>query len=321
MRISIALATYNGAEFLQEQLNSFLHQTRLPDELVACDDASSDDTMEILEAFRKIAPFAVNIYSNRENLGHLRNFEKVLALCAGDLIFLSDQDDVWDKEKIALVVNHFTEQPKVDVVINDAYYVDRSLKRQGLTVLQKVVADFGGQEFHTNGACTALTKRFRNFIVPFPKGACPNHDIYIHRWANFIGNRFVLDVPLQVWRIHGHNATNNQMASPVIESTVQRYLSSRDLAVTSSYQSEACEYLSMRQILDERKDDFSSLPMAPRIDDIRAIIDRGIEAKLNRAKLVNLGWLRRKVLVAEMIAKGQYKYFYGIRSIAKDILR
>ena len=111
------------------------------------------------------------------------------------------------------------------------------------------------------------------------------------------------------------------MASPVIESTVQRYLRSRDLAVTSLYQSEACEYLSMRQILDERKDDFSSLPMAPRIDDIRAIIDRGIEAKLNRAKLVNLGWLRRKVLVAEMIAKGQYKYFYGIRSIAKDILR
>ena len=76
MRISIALATYNGSEFLQEQLNSFLHQTRLPDELVVCDDGSSDDTVEILEAFRKVAPFAVNIYSNGKTSATLEILRK-----------------------------------------------------------------------------------------------------------------------------------------------------------------------------------------------------------------------------------------------------
>ena len=57
MQISIAMATYNGAKYLQEQLDSFLHQTRLPDELVVCDDGSTDATLEILKAFRQQAPF------------------------------------------------------------------------------------------------------------------------------------------------------------------------------------------------------------------------------------------------------------------------
>ena len=77
-RISIAMATYNGAQFLPEQLESFLSQSRLPDEIVVCDDGSSDNTMNILHEFSASVPFEVRIEQNVENLGYVRNFEKAL---------------------------------------------------------------------------------------------------------------------------------------------------------------------------------------------------------------------------------------------------
>lgn len=100
MKISIAMATYNGAKYLQEQLDSFVTQTRQPDELVVCDDGSSDATVEILRHFAAGAPFAVEIHENEVNLSHAKNFEKALSLCGGDVIFFSDQDEVWFPEKV-----------------------------------------------------------------------------------------------------------------------------------------------------------------------------------------------------------------------------
>ncbi|HIE59179.1 MAG TPA: glycosyltransferase, partial [Hydrogenothermaceae bacterium] len=94
MRISIALATYNGDTYLQDQLNSYIAQERLPDEMVVCDDVSKDETVAILEAFQKVAPFEVQIIKNETNLGYTKNFEKALSLCSGDIVFFSDQDDV-----------------------------------------------------------------------------------------------------------------------------------------------------------------------------------------------------------------------------------
>ncbi len=94
LRISIAMCTYNGARFLPEQLASFAAQERLPDELVVCDDGSTDATMEILQDFAATALFEVRVERNPQNLGFVRNFEKTLSLCTGDIVFLSDQDDV-----------------------------------------------------------------------------------------------------------------------------------------------------------------------------------------------------------------------------------
>ena len=103
MRISIAMTTYNGSKYLKEQLDSFTKQTHLPDELVVTDDGSSDDTLEILENFAKKASFEVLIFRNNTNLGYAMNFGHAIGLCTGDLIFLSDQDDIWFPEKIETV--------------------------------------------------------------------------------------------------------------------------------------------------------------------------------------------------------------------------
>src|SRR5215207_2518174 len=102
VRISIALCTYNGEQYLQQQLDSFVAQSRPPDELVVCDDRSTDRTVPIVEDFAKRAPFRVELVINETNLGSTRNFEKAIGLCTGDIIFLADQDDVWLPEKLRI---------------------------------------------------------------------------------------------------------------------------------------------------------------------------------------------------------------------------
>lgn len=100
--VSVAMATYNGARFLESQLASIAAQARLPDELVVCDDRSSDETMEIVERFASRAPFDVRVVRNPERLGFAENFLQAARLSRGDLIAWSDQDDVWMPEKLAL---------------------------------------------------------------------------------------------------------------------------------------------------------------------------------------------------------------------------
>src|ERR1700704_2935070 len=103
LRIWVALCMYNGADFLSEQLESIAAQTRLPDELVVCDDGSSDDSTDIVRNFAKNASFPVRLEVNEKNLGSTKNFEKAIGLCNGDIISLADQDDVWKLHKLAVL--------------------------------------------------------------------------------------------------------------------------------------------------------------------------------------------------------------------------
>ena len=94
-RLSIAMCTYNGARFLSEQLESIAVQTRLPDELIVCDDRSTDGSVEIIRNFALHAPFEIRLEINTNNLGSTKNFEKAIGLCKGEIIALADQDDVF----------------------------------------------------------------------------------------------------------------------------------------------------------------------------------------------------------------------------------
>src|SRR5690349_15385572 len=106
MRISVAMATYNGAPFLPEQLQSLAAQTLPPFELVVCDDGSTDRTIQILREFATSAPFPVRIHENSERLGFGDNFLKAAALCQGDWIAFCDQDDIWLPHKLETVARH-----------------------------------------------------------------------------------------------------------------------------------------------------------------------------------------------------------------------
>ena len=87
-RISVAMCTYNGGRYLQEQLESIALQSRLPMELVVCDDQSTDDTISILKRFQSEAPFTVKVVRNSQRLGSTQNFDQAIGLARGDLIAL-----------------------------------------------------------------------------------------------------------------------------------------------------------------------------------------------------------------------------------------
>ena len=102
-RISIAMAAFNGEKYIREQLESFGTQTVPPNEVVISDDDSSDKTVEIIEAFKARAKFEVNLLQNEDRIGYIANFANAISQCTGDIIFISDQDDVWFPEKIQKV--------------------------------------------------------------------------------------------------------------------------------------------------------------------------------------------------------------------------
>ena len=122
--VSIALCTYNGERFLDAQLTSLAEQSHRPDEVVICDDDSSDGTLGIIQAFADTAPFKVRVFRNSQNLGYVKNFEKAVSLCQGDVIFMCDQDDVWHPEKIEICLGVLDAEQTVGLVLHDFNWID-----------------------------------------------------------------------------------------------------------------------------------------------------------------------------------------------------
>lgn len=192
-KISIALCTYNGAKYLPDQLESYINQTHLPDELVVCDDCSSDQTQEIIRKFAQKAPFPVHLNINEKNLRSTKNFERAISLCTGDLIFLSDQDDYWMPEKVEKIVAEFEKNEKIGMVFSDAELVDEklnSLKCRLWThtfIRKRRKQALKGKLFNillcenvVTGATMAFRSDYRKVFMPIPDNI-PNliHDGWI----------------------------------------------------------------------------------------------------------------------------------------------
>ena len=127
--ISVAMCTYNGERYLRDQLESIASQTRLPDELVICDDLSVDSTTNIIHDFSSSSPFPVRLHINPVNLGGAakgitRNFEQASRICTGDLIAFCDQDDVWLPQKLARMAQIMEQRPQLGGVFVDAQLIN-----------------------------------------------------------------------------------------------------------------------------------------------------------------------------------------------------
>jgi glycosyltransferase involved in cell wall biosynthesis len=203
MKISIAMATYNGSKYIQEQLGSFVNQTRQPDELVVCDDNSTDETVSILSKFAKEAPFEVRVFVNQENLGYSQNFSRALSLCTGDLLFLSDQDDVWFNEKIETIQHLAEEDEFTQIFMNDAELVHHDLSPTGLTKLGQIHSAGLPNSFFVMGCCMAIRKSFLEHLLPIPVQF--NHDSWLSKLGNGLQRRKIISQPLQLYRRHSSN--------------------------------------------------------------------------------------------------------------------
>ncbi len=229
LKVSAALCTYNGEKYLSSQLESYLAQTYLPDEVVICDDGSQDKTVSILNTFASRAPFPVRIQVNDRNLGSTKNFEKAISLCSGEIIFLSDQDDVWEPTKVERICKEFESDDNIGLVFSDAALVDenlqpleRNLLDGRLTCKEKWLIDRGELfliMFERNivtGATLAFRARYRDAIYPVSPDI-PNmfHDEWIAVILSIISKGVFIDTPLIKYRQHDEQQIGMSFASDV----------------------------------------------------------------------------------------------------------
>lgn len=194
MRISIAMCTYNGAQYLQKQLDTFASQTYPPYELTVCDDGSTDDTLALIESFAQKATFPVRVFKNEHNLGSTRNFEKAIGICNGDLIALSDQDDEWYPDKLARMQHLFEELPEALAAFSNADMIDDGSVFAGRKLWKSIDVDFSPRgklpylytgivsslfklDYIATGATMVFRSALRDQFVPIP--ASWPHDAWI----------------------------------------------------------------------------------------------------------------------------------------------
>ena len=204
MKISIAMATYNGARYLRAQLQSFVDQTRQPDELIIKDDCSTDGTETIVREFGKTAPFKVEFHRNQQNLGYCGNFNAALMRATGDLVFLSDQDDVWFPEKIEHMIGVAERHPEALVVMNDAALTDGELNEVGLTKMGQIRSAGIIMDGFVMGCCCGIQRDLLDLCMPIPAGF-KGHDNWIVWLAEGLGGKTVEDKVLQYYRRHETN--------------------------------------------------------------------------------------------------------------------
>lgn len=132
--ISVAMCTYNGQRFLKQQLDSIAAQTRQPDEMVICDDQSNDQTAKIVEQFAADISFPVRFVRNEKRLRFAANFAKCMALCSGDIVVLTDQDDLWMPNRVEITASAFRANPSLTFTFSDAPLINEEGELTGRTI-------------------------------------------------------------------------------------------------------------------------------------------------------------------------------------------
>jgi hypothetical protein len=320
--VSIAMATCEGARHVDEQLASLADQSRLPDELVVCDDASQDESAARVEAFARRAPFAVRLVRNPTRLGITANFEQAVRLCGGDVILLADQDDVWHPPKISCLLETLAERPGLGAVFSNGRVVAENGRPLGYDLWQAL--GFGAREQarvrddrahevflrHVVAAGTTLAfrARWKPLLLPFPP-LWSVHDAWIAFLISAVSEVTCLERELIDYRLHGANQIGLRRFS-----LAEQLDQARQQLARRAFARQADFFQAARERLRESRE--SGHPARP---DCLA----GIEAKIDHCRIrdaLPVAFAARLPRVLGELARGRYgRYSYGLKSVAQDL--
>lgn len=214
LKVSVCLASYNGERYLAAQLGSILSQLGAQDELIIQDDGSSDGTEQMVAALRDDR---VRFERNTRNLGVIPTFENALRRATGDIIFLSDQDDLWLPWKLTEMLGPFVRRPGTVLVVGDAVLVDADERllhgsyfellgsRPGL--LKNIVKNT------FVGCCLAFRRELLAVALPIPVEP-RSHDGWLGIVGTCVGEVEFLKVPTIYYRRHGANVSQLRRSGP-----------------------------------------------------------------------------------------------------------
>jgi glycosyltransferase involved in cell wall biosynthesis len=218
MIISVALCTCNGESFLYDQLESILSQSLSVNEIVICDDYSTDNTLELVHFYIDKYPGLIHLYQNKKSLGTIKNFEKAISLTKGDLIFLADQDDIWYPDKVEKMVSYFKANKKCKLLFTNGDLINDKGEKLNSTLWEKwkfdeekkaiwnvnelAFRDMVSGDNKITGATVCFDKILKSVIFPFefPFGYWHDNWLGVHSAATE-GLFFIEDSLIQ-YRIH-----------------------------------------------------------------------------------------------------------------------
>jgi glycosyltransferase involved in cell wall biosynthesis len=315
------MCTYNGGRFLREQLASIAAQERPPDELVICDDASSDDSIEIVKEFaRSRCDFATRVVVNDRNLGSTRNFEKAITLCHGNIVFLADQDDVWYRQKLGQMEQIFLESSTTIAAFSDADLIDDDSRLLGLRLWKAFSFGAGEQKRFAEqralevlvrhpvvtGATMAFRRELFDIVAPIPS----NH---IHdRWISFLltaRGRFE-PIPYPLMRYRRHKGQQEGLPPQIRAELITQAKGRR-----AKFHLQEIERF--QQLQDRLRTQGSDFPYAQRA---LSEIESKVSHLARRAQLPEQRFARIPFVLRESFNRHYWRYSAGWNSIARDLL-
>ena len=215
MSISIAMATYNGAKYIREQIDSIQNQTIQEFELVVCDDNSIDDTYLILKDY-EVRDNRIKVFKNETNVGFKKNFERVIELCQGDYIALCDQDDIWLPDHLEVLIKAIDDKSQLacgkPIFVNE---LNEELPKKFNYFMMDYIPENNedlARHFFLcrgmlQGASMLIKRSFFKKALPIPKGAS-YHDTWFTALACFSGGVKYVDKPVMRYRRYGNAVTS-----------------------------------------------------------------------------------------------------------------
>ena len=319
------MCTYNGAHYLSEQLASVVAQTRQPDELIICDDASVDETLTHVQDFTRNAPFPVSVVKNPKRLGSTKNFEHAIELCRGDVVFLCDQDDIWVETKLAVMEQQFVQKPDMALLFTDADLIDENGKPLGGTMWKalrfdeankrKIRSDSAYELLDrrevVTGATMAFRSKFKDLVLPIPEDIPLIHDGWIATMISHAGKLDFIEKPLIKYRQH----RSQQLGAPA-EVTDAGWEISK-LAQLAQRPMEFGEELKKAEAIQQRMSAMRERYQFVGKENVdHLLIHFKTRQAIAKAKLTNAPSIMR-----ELFAGRYHRYSRGFSSAVKDILR
>jgi glycosyltransferase involved in cell wall biosynthesis len=320
LKVSVAMTTYNGARYLPAQLESIVSQVRTPDEIVICDDQSTDGTREILEQFERRSAVPTQTVYNERNIGYVLNFEKAVSACSGEVIFLCDQDDVWHPDKVRRMMLEFELRPELTFLYSNARLTDAEGTALGATQFQAM--RLSAEEAHLihsgralevllrRNVVTGATAAFRRELFGIATPFCPawSHDEWLAIVASLYGRVDFVDECLTDYRQHPGNQIGLR-ARRFSERVADIFSSRGDFYVRSVKRTEA-----LVELVRQRAVRGSALPS----ESYSKLINQLAHVRFRAGLAANR--LRRPPMIAHEILTGRYwTYSYGLRSVVRDL--
>jgi glycosyltransferase involved in cell wall biosynthesis len=327
MKISVAMCTFNGARTMRAQLDSICAQSRLPNELVVCDDSSSDGSADLVRSWGVTAPFPVKLHDNGCRLGLIKNFEQAISSCSGDIIALSDQDDVWLPDKLARLEQAFSSSRNPGLVFGDARVVDQGLRPLGYTLWES--CRFGPKQRRlvregdptkillrhnvVMGAAMAFRSEYRRHLIPIPENPVHIHDYWIAFILAAIAPIDFVEEPLLLYRQHGqqHVGAHPPISASWIHSQITPDLHTKNVAA----------YRASIEWLEALLARLQALHEEVLVDEW---VIRQVRTKLQHARagsgLPCARWRRLPSIARELATLRYHRYSIGVWRAAKDLV-